>query len=417
MLGCFDAARAGDSLDSATTDAIAAATASAATASLRRIAAQKRGRADSSGATQALLRASDNRCVGRWTSCVAVACAAALVTACGSAARDTTPAAGGRIAYSTEGGRIAVSDATGHGVRYVGEGAVAAISPDGRMLAVYRQLHSPDGPALFLRNIGTGAETLVSDHAFAPVVWSPDGRKLLFTKSSSLIVCTTSRTRCHAVAHDTSFGYAFSPDSRSIAFATGSRTSAESPAGSVVVLSPGKPAKTLPFDTLWLWTPAGLVLGRVPDGHPQTVWVRQGDGRTRVLFTGTGDMPLMVPRDISPDGTNVLYEAMIGCGPLVRKPQHGYVQGWTCYAPEVQLEIGSIQGGLPRLLSSHYARGFSSHFSPDGSAVIAGFERSPGPKPIKADTHIYLGVLPLGSTTPRLGAPLLHYAGTPSVAR
>ncbi len=332
----------------------------------------------------------------------------------GGVAGAQTGSGGGEIAYSAPGQRVMVSDADGQHPRMVGHGAVAAISPDGTTIAVVRDegLHTP----LFLLKVGTGTLTLLTKGVTGPVRWSPDSDRLLVEQFHPrglwLLLCTRAPVGCRTLDRNAGTGFAFSPDGSSIAYDTYGPPGRFAPAS--LILSPGAPARRVPGtdDVVSLWTPAGLIYTHVPNGHPQRLSLWAPDGVVRTLWTGRPSMPWLVPEDVSPDGSTILYEAVVGCGPVV--PSTPAPGPSACLAYDDLLETAPIAGGVPQPLTDRPSVIGSEHFNAAGTAIVAAFV---------ARRAAYLGLLalpaPAGGRSPAEPHLLWRLApgSSPSVAR
>ncbi len=276
----------------------------------------------------------------------------------------------GLIAYSGN-NRVYVVAGIGPRPRSIGPGWVVGLSPDGRTAAVLRTAHGGTEHALFLVDTATGAATLLTSSAEASVRWAPDSSQLLAEQFdpkngiSRLLLCSRAAARCHAVARGSFNGFAFSPDGRSIAYGnvqfTGSGT------GEVVILTPGGARQVLgAYDTVSLWAPAGLIVSEIPNGQPQTFWLRSGDGAVTRLFSARQGLPFLDAVDVSPDGSRILYESLVSCPLNKPSPTPG-----ACIATGAVIETGSIAGGVPQPASTRLSEAGTAHFAPDGSVIAA----------------------------------------------
>ncbi len=260
-----------------------------------------------------------------------------------------------------------VATSPGARPREVARGYVAALSPDGRTVAVAHWVHRAENE-LLLVHVATGATTIVAHYVDGPVVWSPAGSRVMFTRIGSsndgLVVCTTATARCRTVVRGPYInGYAFSPDGRSITYGALSVGSG----GGVFLLTRNVPSLlTSRYDTVYLWTTAGLIISAVPDGQPQTIALRHRDGSTQTLFTGKPGTPFLRPLAISPDGAKILYESIVSCPP----PDPSYTP-LACLETGVRLETGPVTGGPLQPASTPIAEASSAAFAPDGSIIAA----------------------------------------------
>jgi Tol biopolymer transport system component len=206
---------------------------------------------------------------------------------------------------------------------------VAAVSPDGRLLAYRTQPFGPDKVVtLSIVELGSGRTVTVRSDDAADLRWSPDGSTLVFTEfvCENFPACTRSHTRIEAVSADGSRTWIvfddptaiamipdWTPEGTRLRFGTVDAPDGRSPvtlheaaadgSGNVVI-------GTLPIDTgSPTWSPDRTRLawlgggGRTETDSFVDLWVGSTDGQsaTRLFASGAGNVGGSGPI-WSPDG-------------------------------------------------------------------------------------------------------------------
>lgn len=227
------------------------------------------------------------------------ACAAAVLVptlaACGGggthvvrpAERHLVYVSGDDPAHAT----VWVANVDGSRPRRLGRGSLAALSPDGRTIAVLR----PTG-IYVLSTHGSHARRLTPERLH-PQAWSPDGRTLIASRPATLSVLeldaidrATGKVR--VIAGGSLYGFSFSPDGGKLVYSKAPVATGQGPCGDqsdlyVTRISGGK-ATRLTHDGVSafpVWGPAGIAFARFPDDiDPQTacaapgIWTMKDDG-------------------------------------------------------------------------------------------------------------------------------------------
>jgi hypothetical protein len=205
---------------------------------------------------------------------------------------------------------------------------VAAVSPDGRLLAYRTQLFGPDRVVtLSIVDLESGRKVTVRSDDAADLRWSPDGSTLAFTVfvCENFPACTRSHTRIEAISADGSRWTVFddptaiamipywTPEGASLRFGTVDAPDGRSPVTLHEAAADGSGAVvlgTLPIDTgPPTWSPDGRRLawlgggGRTEADSFLELWVGSTDGQnaTRLFTSGTGNVNGFGPT-WSPDG-------------------------------------------------------------------------------------------------------------------
>jgi WD40 repeat protein len=184
-----------------------------------------------------------------------------------------------------------VADVDGSHARRLGRGRLAALSPDGRSVAVLRR----DG--IYVLSVhGRRARRLTSEH-LQPQAWSPDGTTLIASRAAPLSVLEldgidTTSGKVRVIASGSVYGFSFSPDGDKLVYASAPVATGQGLCGDqsdlyVTKVSGGK-ATRLTHDgvsALPAWGPAGIAYARFPDDiDPQSacsapgIWTMKDDG-------------------------------------------------------------------------------------------------------------------------------------------
>ena len=212
---------------------------------------------------------------------------------------------------------------------------VAAVSPDGRLLAYSTRPFGPDSVVtLSIVDLGSGRKVTVRPDDAADLRWSPDGTTLAFTVfvCENVPACTRSHTRIEAISADGSRWTVFDDPT-------------------VIAMIPD-------------WSPEGTrlrfgTMDAFGGRSPMTLHESAPDGSGDVVL---GTLPIDAwPPTWSPDGTRL---AWLGGG------------GQTEADSFVELWVGSMDGqNAMRLFTSGTGgtNGFGPTWSPDGQLLAFGY--------------------------------------------
>jgi hypothetical protein len=243
------------------------------------------------------------------------ACAAALLlpvlAACGGGGtRVVEPAehhlvyvAGDDPAHAT----VWVANVDGSHGRRLGRGTLAALSPDGRSVAVLRN----DGIYL-LSTHGSQARRLTSERLH-PQAWSPDGKTLFATRPAPLTVLELDAVdrasgKVRVVASGSLYGFSFSPDGSRLVYSKAPVATGQGLCGDqfdlyITNVSGGKTTR-ITHDGLSafpVWGPSRIAFARFPEGTDQQdcsapgVWTVKDDGSDTKPVIGRA--PLLLAED------------------------------------------------------------------------------------------------------------------------
>ena len=184
-----------------------------------------------------------------------------------------------------------VANVDGSHGRRLGRGMLAALSPDGRSVAVQRK----DG--IYVVSVHGGrARRLTSEHLH-PQAWSPDGKTLIASRAAPLSVLEldavdTTSGKVRVVASGSVYGFSFSPDGDQLVYASAPVATGQGLCGDqvdlyVTKISGGKTTR-LTHDGVSAfpaWGSAGIAFARLPDDvDPQAacsapgIWTMKADG-------------------------------------------------------------------------------------------------------------------------------------------
>lgn len=201
-----------------------------------------------------------------------------------------------------------LANVDGSHARRLGRGSVAALSPDGRTVAVQRR----DG-IYVLSADGSPARRLTREH-LRPQAWSPDGKTLLATRAAPLTVLELDGVdrasgKVRVIASGSMYGFGFSPDGSKLVYARAPVATGQGLCGDQVDLyvskiSGGK-ATRITHDGLSafpVWGHAGIAFARFPEGtglqdcSAPGIWTVKDDGSDpRAVIA-------RAPLDLSEDG-------------------------------------------------------------------------------------------------------------------
>ncbi len=201
-----------------------------------------------------------------------------------------------------------LANVDGSHARRLSRGTLAALSPDGRSVAVLRRngiyLLSTDGPQV---------RHLTSERLH-PQAWSPDGTTLFATRPAPLSVLELDAVdkasgKVRIVASGSLYGFSFSPDGGKLVYSKAPVATGQGLCGDqfdlyVTKVSGGKSSR-LTHDGLSafpVWGPAGIAFARFPEGtdlqdcSAPGIWTVKDDGSDPKVVIARA------PVDLSSDG-------------------------------------------------------------------------------------------------------------------
>ena len=227
------------------------------------------------------------------------ACAAALLlpalASCGGGGTHVVKPAERHLAYvagdDPEHASVWLANVDGSHARRLGRGSAAALSPDGRTVAVLRK------NGIYLLSADGAQARRLTPERLRPQAWSPDGTTLIATRAAPLSVLEldavdTATGKVRVVASGSMYGFSFSPDGKKMVYSGAPVATGQGLCGDqfdlyVTKISGGKTTR-LTHDGVSafpVWGPAGIAFARFPDDiDPQAacqapgIWTMKDDG-------------------------------------------------------------------------------------------------------------------------------------------
>jgi dipeptidyl aminopeptidase/acylaminoacyl peptidase len=188
-------------------------------------------------------------------------------------------------------GTVWVADVDGSHARALGPGSLAALSPDGRSVAVLRR------NGIYVLSVHGGHARRLTSEKLHPEAWSPDGTTLIATRPQTLSVLEldgvdTTTGKVRVIASGSVYGFSFSPDGDKLAYASAPVATGRSLCGDqsdiyVTKVSGGKKTRLTHegVDAFPVWGPAGIAYLRLPDDvdyqsacSAPGIWMMKDDG-------------------------------------------------------------------------------------------------------------------------------------------
>lgn len=184
-----------------------------------------------------------------------------------------------------------VANVDGSHGRRLGRGSLAALSPDGRSVAVQRR----DG--IYVLSVHDGHARRLTSERLHPQAWSPDGKTLIASRPAPLSVLElnaidTATGKVRVVASGSIYGFSFSPDGDKLVYSRAPVATGQGLCGDqfdlyVTKVSGGKTTRLTRdgVSAFPVWGPAGIAFARFPDDiDPQSacsapgIWTMKDDG-------------------------------------------------------------------------------------------------------------------------------------------
>lgn len=184
-----------------------------------------------------------------------------------------------------------VANIDGSHARRLGRGSAAALSPDGRTVAVLLR------NGIYLRSVDGPQTRRLTSERLRPQAWSPDGKTLFATRAAPLSVLELDAVdkasgKVRIVASGSLYGFSFSPDGGRLVYSKAPVATGRGLCGDQVDLYvtkvPGGKSTRLTHDGVSafpVWGPAGIAFSRIPDDiDPQAacqapgIWTMKDDG-------------------------------------------------------------------------------------------------------------------------------------------
>jgi Tol biopolymer transport system component len=184
-----------------------------------------------------------------------------------------------------------VANVDGSHGRRLGRGSLAALSPDGRSVAVQRR----DG--IYVLSVHGGHARRLTSERLHPQAWSPDGKTLIASRPAPLSVLElnaidTATGKVRVVASGSIYGFSFSPDGDKLVYSRAPVATGQGLCGDqfdlyVTKVSGGKTTRLTRdgVSAFPVWGPAGIAFARFPDDiDPQSacsapgIWTMKDDG-------------------------------------------------------------------------------------------------------------------------------------------
>jgi len=232
--------------------------------------------------------------------------AVVLALACAAPARSAFPGDNGLIAFQKRAGdryQIFTTGADGKDTTKIpsaGHAFAPAFAPDGRRLAVFRELGSQSGVWVFDLDSGTWAgrvAALPGDlmDSTAPA-WSPDGQKIVYTLDQELHIVDADGTNAHPVLaeEDSLVAYepSWSPNGGQIAFRGCTPISPTDCIFNIYTVTPAGTGLTKLTSAVTSdpnWSPDGSRIAYTRAGPSNSdIWVMDADGENQTPVTSTG---------------------------------------------------------------------------------------------------------------------------------
>jgi Tol biopolymer transport system component len=280
-----------------------------------------------------------------------------------AAASAATPT---RLAYVTglagTHPQVHVANADGSGAVGIGAGVDALISPDGANVAIVTP-YTRRGTSLVVRPASGGAaRTLVrTGDSIGPLVWSPDGTRLVVVLNTRhLVVIDVATGARHTIARGTIQGASFSPDGTQVVYASSRFPRLSAHVDVVVVNADGTDAHAITHDGRSLYP----------------VW-----GPSRIAFTHErlrrADAPIYQLRVMRPDGSGVRQLTHLRIPRLLSGLT---ATAWSDDGSRLLAEYGGqdtseawtvdVASGRAQDLTGRFDGVIGANLSPDGSTVL-----------------------------------------------
>jgi hypothetical protein len=225
----------------------------------------------------------------------AVALLLPVLAACGGSGTHVVRAAEHHLVYvagdDPAHATVVVANVDGSHPRRIGPGTLAALSPDGRSVAVLRR------NGIYVLSVHGGRARRLTPERLHPQAWSPDGTTLIASRPATLSVleldaidAKTGKVR--VVARGSVYGFSFSPDGDKLVYSSAPVATGQGLCGDQVDLyvtkvSGGKTTRLTRdgVSAFPVWGPAGIAYLRIPDDvDPQSacsapgIWTMKDDG-------------------------------------------------------------------------------------------------------------------------------------------
>ena len=247
-----------------------------------------------------------------WIGACAVALLVPMLAACGGggthvvkpAERHLVYVAGDDPAHAT----VWLANVDGSNGRPLGPGSAAALSPDGRTVAVLRK------NGIFVVSAHGSRAHRLTPERLRPQAWSPDGTTLFATRAAPLSVLELDAVdkasgKVRIVAGGSLYGFSFSPDGGKLVYSKAPVATGRGLCGDqfdlyATKVSGGAPTR-LTHDGVSafpVWGPAGIAYARFPDDiDPESacsapgIWTMKADGSDAKAVIGRA--PLLLSQD------------------------------------------------------------------------------------------------------------------------
>jgi hypothetical protein len=197
------------------------------------------------------------------------------VAACGGGSNNTLPRPSEQhLVYvageTSAAGNVWVANVDGSQPRKLTRGSAAILTPDGKAVAVRR----PEG--IYLVSTHGGSPRKLTSQRLEPRGWSPDGKTLVATKSTSLAVVALmlidrATGKVRTLARGSLYGFDFSPKGDQLAYSRAPQATEAGICGDLMDLyiadvAGGKPTQLTHngFSAFPVWGPSKIAFSRFP---------------------------------------------------------------------------------------------------------------------------------------------------------